>query len=687
MQNGSRLFRLGLALLASTSLGVSGPIAALAQPAPPPGQAMGVPDAQTSGGDPPALAGRLTDLHGTVSYHPAGADQWSPASQNFPVTSGNAYWTEPQASATIEIGDDQIVMDGGTELDVTTLDQSKFVASSPQGAIFLGLRDLPDGQALTVTTPRGAVLITQPGAYEIVAGDTNDPTSVTVVTGSAHISGAGVDLNVNAQQTASINGASTFQGSVGAMVQDQFLGAQLQRSQPARPAPAPPPQVAEQVRYMTGGSSLAQYGSWSDSPSYGQVWYPANVGPDWAPYREGHWAFVQPWGWNWVDDEPWGFAPFHYGRWINDGGRWGWVAGGGDVYGGGYPVYAPALVGFVGFGPGVLGGIGFGLGVGFGVGVGVGWFPLGFGEAYVPWYHVSDGYFRGINRYSVRDYRSLSINNYRNVTINNYHNARFATVAPGSAFASGARMSGLARPIPAGALARAQPVVGRLPVAPDAHTPGLSRSVAAAYHVPLAARPAGGVGPQIHPGAFGTARPGLRPAAVPANARAGGAGFAGRPGFGGARPGAARPGEAGGFGHGAPGPAIGRPGEAGARGLPALRAARPEEAAPGVAHSGMARAGAARGGAPGAGGSAGRPGGFDRPSEAHRAAPAAARHTTQAAAAPRQVHTARPAPHEAAPHMAAPHPQARPAPQHMAAPRPAPVPHAAPHPAGPEHKR
>ena len=36
----------------------------------------------------------------------------------------------------------------------------------------------------------------------------------------------------------------------------------------------------------------------------------------WAPYRYGHWTWVSPWGWTWVDDAPWGFAPFHYGRWV-----------------------------------------------------------------------------------------------------------------------------------------------------------------------------------------------------------------------------------------------------------------------------------------------------------------------------------------------------------------------------------
>jgi len=39
--------------------------------------------------------------------------------------------------------------------------------------------------------------------------------------------------------------------------------------------------------------------------------------PDWAPYRYGRWEYIAPWGYTWVDEEPWGFAPFHYGRWVN----------------------------------------------------------------------------------------------------------------------------------------------------------------------------------------------------------------------------------------------------------------------------------------------------------------------------------------------------------------------------------
>src|SRR4029079_18322212 len=92
------------------------------------------------------------------------------------------------------------------------------------------------------------------------------------------------------------------------------------------------------------------------------VWMP-RVRAEWVPYRYGHWAWVEPWGWTWIDDAPWGFAPFHYGRWAYVRGGWVWAPGVMVAR----PVYAPALVAFVGVG-----------------GASVAWFPLGPREVYVP---------------------------------------------------------------------------------------------------------------------------------------------------------------------------------------------------------------------------------------------------------------------------------------------------------------
>jgi hypothetical protein len=100
---------------------------------------------------------------------------------------------------------------------------------------------------------------------------------------------------------------------------------------------------------------------------------------NWAPYRYGHWDWIAPWGWTWIDDEPWGFAPFHYGRWTMIGSRWCWVPGRLVSR----PVYAPALVVFLG---------GSGTRLAGGAGPAVGWYPLAPGEAWWPVFRHSPRY-------------------------------------------------------------------------------------------------------------------------------------------------------------------------------------------------------------------------------------------------------------------------------------------------------
>jgi hypothetical protein len=87
-----------------------------------------------------------------------------------------------------------------------------------------------------------------------------------------------------------------------------------------------------------------------------------------------------------VDDAPWGFAPFHYGRWAWWGGRWCWVPGTYVAR----PVYAPALVGWVG-GPSVS------VNIHIGSGPVVGWVPLAPREVYRPWYPMPQPHWRYVN--------------------------------------------------------------------------------------------------------------------------------------------------------------------------------------------------------------------------------------------------------------------------------------------------
>ena len=94
------------------------------------------------------------------------------------------------------------------------------------------------------------------------------------------------------------------------------------------PAAAATPAVSGEVSFFYG--SLAPYGSWLTLASYGQVWVP-RVNPWWRPYTEGRWVYTED-GWTWDSSEPFGWATFHYGRWLDDP-QLGWVWVPGTVWG------------------------------------------------------------------------------------------------------------------------------------------------------------------------------------------------------------------------------------------------------------------------------------------------------------------------------------------------------------------
>ncbi|HTW70467.1 MAG TPA: DUF6600 domain-containing protein [Acetobacteraceae bacterium] len=431
--------------------------AAQAQPAPqaaPPGQ---------QAENPPERVGWLQRINGGVSFHTADQDQWSQAVANYPVASGDSLWTEPDASAQVAISASVIGMAGGTELDVDTLDANGLQSTLPQGEIYLDLSGLAPSEAWSVQTPRGLVTFSGPGRYDLAAGDTQDPTTVTVLAGAARVSGPGLSLQLAAGQTATITGAQTFQGSVGPAQTDAFLATWEQQ-----PAPAPGPAAPAVVAQMPGGEDLSAYGTWTQTSDYGDVWYP-QVSAGWVPYQEGYWGWVAPWGWTWIDSDPWGFAPFHYGRWVQIGGRWGWSPG--VVAVAGPPVYAPALVAF------------FGVGAALGAGT-VGWFPLAPQEPYHPWFHASDTWLRAVNRRDVRDLAAIG----RPLPMNSYLNRSAVTAMPAAAMAESRPVRQAALRVDPQMLAAARPVIGTAPIRPTAATVGITPNLARTMHLPEAPR-------------------------------------------------------------------------------------------------------------------------------------------------------------------------------------------------------
>jgi hypothetical protein len=385
------------------------------------------PRARADEGDPPSRVARISYLDGNVSFQPAGTEDWAAAARNRPVTVGDKLWTDQDSRAELQAGQAALHLGSMTALSFLNLDENILQARIAEGAINFRVRELREGDLYEVDTPNAAFTVKEAGAFRIDVNENGDGTRLTVIRGEGEITAGGRTYELRAGEQAELNGLEEPEYNVRSAPGPD----DLDRWAAARDLKEERSLSSRYVsRDVPGYSDLDDYGSWREEPDYGPVWYPSVVAVGWAPYSYGYWNWVGPWGWTWVDYEPWGFAPFHYGRWAFVGGGWGWCPG--PVYA--HPFYGPAFVGFVGGGH-----FGFGFGFGGGFGGGIGWFPLGWGEPFHPWYHSSNVYVRNVN---IANTRITNVNVFNNSTNNNFnyayaHNVRAVTAASRSAFVSG----------------------------------------------------------------------------------------------------------------------------------------------------------------------------------------------------------------------------------------------------------
>lgn len=428
--------------------------------------------ARADDADPPGRAARLSLAEGSVSLQPAGVTDWADATLNRPLTTGDKLWTDQSSRAELDIGAAVIRLGASTGFSFLNLDDNSAQMQVTAGTLIVRVRHLQGGQSYEIDTPNLALWVQQPGEYRVEVNEAGDDTVVKVSEGAAQASGGGQTIAIAAQQAASFAGTNTLtyqSATLGAPDDLDSWSAARERQVEDSPSRQ---YVADDV---AGTQELDNNGTWQNTPDYGYVWMPTAVAVGWVPYRFGHWVWIAPWGWTWVDDASWGYAPFHYGRWIQSDNVWFWVPGPRR----GHPVYAPALVGWVG-GPA--------LGTPVAFGAHVGWFPLGPREVYVPAAQVSQSYVRNINITNTTIVSNTYITKVyeHNLTPLHYMNntAGAVTTVPQNVFTSGQRVGGHALRLPAAALQEAVVTAAAPAIAPSRQSvlgPGLGRG---AVHPP-----------------------------------------------------------------------------------------------------------------------------------------------------------------------------------------------------------
>jgi hypothetical protein len=331
--------------------------------------------------DPPARVARLSYEAGDLGMMPAGTTQWTAADVNRPLTNGDKLSSGPDAKAELELGGGALRINNRTDIGVLNLTDQTGQFELTQGTLNITVRNIEQGATYEIDTPTLALVVNQPGSFRVDVPADGSSTTVNV------IDGVGMIYGENSAQRDVYSGRSyVFADSSLTNVTVSELGGSdafdnwcnERDSEYANEATSSAQYVSDDT---VGAQDLAAYGTWEDDGDYGPIWYPGGVAVSWAPYTFGHWVWIPPWGWTWVDGLPWGFAPYHYGRWAYVHGHWGWLPGPPRVR----PVYAPALVAFAGLGRGGP----------------VGWFPLGPRDIYNPWYHVSRNYYTNVNATNV----------------------------------------------------------------------------------------------------------------------------------------------------------------------------------------------------------------------------------------------------------------------------------------------
>jgi hypothetical protein len=315
--------------------------------------------------------GRLVDLQGDVALYDPEAREWTEAIRNRPVVAGDRLVLQRSARAEVRVGSTVLLLGQGADVSVDALDDDRLRLTLNAGSLALRLAGRDQAEATEIRTVAALIRPQRAGQYRIDQDEAS--TFAATWRGALEVSGHGHLLLIGPGERHEI-WVDARQGAARsrpARLPDDRLAAWAESRFEAEDA------APQAWRYASPGipglEDLDRHGRWDSHPEYGAVWVPYGVSATWAPFTDGRWIWMRPWGWTWVDAQPWGFAPSYYGRWVQWRGRWSWWPGVRQAR----PVFAPAVVAWVG-GPHVS------VGITIGSQPPSAWVPLQPWQPYVP---------------------------------------------------------------------------------------------------------------------------------------------------------------------------------------------------------------------------------------------------------------------------------------------------------------
>ena len=114
--------------------------------------------------DPPGRVARLNYVKGSISFRPASVDDWTEASSNYPLTTGDHLWTDRDARGEVHLGGTVVRLGSETAFSFLNLDDRTAQMRVTDGVVSVRVNRLEEDEVVEVDTPNAAVSLLRPGS-------------------------------------------------------------------------------------------------------------------------------------------------------------------------------------------------------------------------------------------------------------------------------------------------------------------------------------------------------------------------------------------------------------------------------------------------------------------------------------------------------------------------------------------
>jgi hypothetical protein len=148
----------------------------------------------------------MSFAQGKVSFQPSGETEWSEATVNRPVTTGDRIYTDQDGRAELEVGPFSVRLSQATDVTLANLNDQLMQLGVGQGTLRVTIYELPANNSVEIDTPNGALILQSAGSYRVDAAADGNSTQVTVNAGTLQISAGDLSQTLQSGQAVRLTG-------------------------------------------------------------------------------------------------------------------------------------------------------------------------------------------------------------------------------------------------------------------------------------------------------------------------------------------------------------------------------------------------------------------------------------------------------------------------------------------------